>query len=569
MSGPDWVAFLAYFAVLLCVGLLPRRRAAGGVEDYFVSGRKLGWLLAGTSMIAASFSSDTPLLVSGLVRSRGLWGNWLWWGFGLSAVLTVFLFAPLWRASAVVTDAEIAELRYSGRGAAVLRGVKAVYWGLLYNCFAAGAWSVSGLAKVAGATTGLGRAEAIGLCAVLGTLYAAASGLWGLVLTDALQFCVAVAGGLIVAICAVAAAGGLAATAGALSPEQSELLPLHGPGLEYVMPFLLVQWWAWKNTDGSGVLIQRMAACRDEREARRASLWYALVHYALRGWPWALAGAASLLLVPASELPRLASGAPDHESAYAVLLVRVVPPVLRGLVVAWFFAEFMSAVAQAMNWGSSLLVNDLYRRFWRPEASAAQAVAVARLGSVAVMAGAVATAFVSDEITKAFGYVVLGTAAIGVVSALRWLWWRLNAWAEVVAMALSPLMTFVLAEPLLAALGIEPAPTAKALCVVLGGAGPAVLVSLLTPPDSVERLEAFYRRVRPPGPGWGPVALRCPEVRPAFTLRRVGVCWLLGVGLVYGLLFGIGGLLFGSKAGGLAGLGVSAASGALLRRVLP
>jgi solute:Na+ symporter, SSS family len=568
MSGADWAAAAAYLVVLLAVGLLPRRRGGTDVEDYFVSGRRLPWWLAGTSMIAASFSSDTPLLVSGLVRSKGLWANWLWWGFGVSAVLTVFLFAPLWRSAAVVTDAELTELRYSGGRAAVLRGVKAVYWGLLYNCFAAGAWSVNGLAKVAGATTGLGRNPSIALCAALGTLYAAASGLWGLVTTDFLQFCAAVAGGLLVAGYAVNAAGGLAATANALSPSQAELLPLHGPGLEYALPFLLVQWWAWKNTDGSGVLIQRMAACRDEREAARASLWYALVHYGLRCWPWALVGAASLVLLPSAKLPLLANGQPDHEAAYAAVLVQVVPPVLRGLVVAWFFAEFMSAIAQAMNWGGSLLVNDLYRRFVRPEASPERLVAVARATSVAVMAGAVATAFVSDNIATAFGYVVSGTAAVGVVSALRWLWWRLNAWSEIVAMVLSPLWTFVLADPVLRGLGVEPTPLVRTVLIVLGGAVPAVLAALVTAPDDAERLEAFYRRVRPPGPGWGPVARHCPEVRPAVSLRKIGLCWVLGLGLVYGLMFGVGGLLFGSRETGLAALGVSAASGALLRRVL-
>jgi solute:Na+ symporter, SSS family len=551
--------------VLVGVGLAPRRRASGGVEAYFVSGRSLPWWIAGTSMIAASFASDTPLLVSGLVRSRGLWGNWMWWGLGISAVLTVFLFAPLWRSARVLTDVELSELRYSGRRAAALRGVKALYWGVLYNCYAAGAWSVSGLAKVASATTGMERDLAIWICAVLGTAYAAASGLWGLVLTDMLQFGLAVVGGLLVAWYAVEAAGGLDATLAALSPEQAELLPLSGPGLEFVLPFLLIQWWAWKNTDGSGILVQRMAACRDEREAVRASLWYVLVHYGLRAWPWILVGAASLVLVPLESLPRLASGAPDHESAYPILLTTVLPAGLRGLVVAWFFAEFMSAVAQAMNWGSSLVVNDLYRRFVHPEASERRCVAVGRIASVAIMGGAVATAFLSDDIAAAFVYVISGTAAVGVVAALRWLWWRLNAWSEVVAMALSPLMTFLLAEPLLGLLGVEPTPVTRTLAIVLGAAGPAVLASLLTAPDEPEHLRAFYRRVRPPALGWGPVARACPEVVPRLSFRRVALLWLLGLGLVYGVLFGIGGLVLG-RGYGPAALAVALACAAALLR---
>lgn len=560
----DWIALAIYFAVLLGIGLWPRRRGSGDVEDYFVSGRRLSWWLAGTSMIAASFASDTPLLVSGLVRSKGLWGNWLWWGFGISAVLTVFLFAPMWRAAAVVTDAELTELRYSGRAAAALRGVKAVYWGVLYNCLSAGAWSVSGLAKVAGVVTGLERGQTIVLCAIVGTLYAVVSGLWGLVLTDALQFVMAVTGGLLVAGYAVHAAGGLAATTSALTPGQAELLPLSGPGLEYLLPFLLVQWWAWKNTDGSGVLIQRMAACKDERHAMGASLWFALVHYGLRCWPWALVGAASLVLVPASELPVLANGQPDAESAYAIVMTRVLPAGLRGLVLAWFFAEFMSAVAQAMNWGSSLLVNDLYRRFLRPRATEAEAMRVARLGSVLVMLGAVATAFVSDNIAAAFGAIVSGTAAIGVVTALRWLWWRVNAWAEIVAMVLSPLWTFVLADPVLRWLGVASTPMSRALCIVIGGAVPAVLASLLTQPDDPARLEAFYRRVRPPGPGWAPISRRCPEIQPSISLGRVGLSWLLGLGLVYGTMFAIGEGLFGTSGRAWVACAVALVCGAAL-----
>ncbi|MBI3096831.1 MAG: Na+:solute symporter [Planctomycetes bacterium] len=419
MTPLDWTVLLVYFALLLGIGLLPSRKASAGAEDYFVSGRTLPWWMAGTSLIAASFASDTPLLVSGLVRSKGLWGNWLWWGFGISAVLTVFLFAPLWRSARVVTDVELTELRYSGDGAAVLRGVKSFYWGVLFNCFTAGAWAVTGLVKVTAALTGLGKTDSILLCAG------------------------------VVAWHAVDAAGGLDAVTATLPAGHLQILPLEGIGFEYCLPFLAIQWWAWKNTDGSGVMVQRWASCRDERHAMGATLWYAVVHYGLRCWPWVLVGLASIVLVPASDLPRLANGSPDHEAAYPIVMARVIPAGLRGAVVAWFFAEFMSSIAQSMNWGGSLLVNDYYRRFLRPEASAGHYVNAGRVASMLVMGGAVATAFLTESIAKAFEYVITGTAAIGVVAILRWLWWRVNAWAEISAMILSPLMTFVLRDPIL------------------------------------------------------------------------------------------------------------------------
>lgn len=568
MTPLDWTILAVYFAVLLGIGLLPSRKASSGTDDYFVSGRTLPWWVAGTSLIAASFASDTPLLVSGLVRSKGLWGNWLWWGFGISAVLTVFLFAPLWRSAGVVTDAELTELRYSGRGAAVLRGTKSLYWGVLFNCFTAGAWAVTGLVKVTAAATGLGKTESIFLCAGIGTLYAVASGLWGLVMTDLFQFAMAVIGGLAVAYFAVDAAGGLGTIVAAVPSAQMEILPSSGDGFAFCLPFLAIQWWAWKNTDGSGVMVQRWASCRNERHAMGATLWYAVVHYGLRCWPWVLVGLASVVLVPTSELPLLKNGSPDHEAAYPIVMARVIPVGLRGAVIAWFFAEFMSSIAQSMNWGGSLLVNDFYRRFLRPEASPGHYVLVGRIASVFVMGGAVATAFFTDDIAKAFGYVITGTAAIGVVSMLRWLWWRVNAWSEIVAMILSPLMTFIFVEPYIWYYQVPATPIARTLVVVAGGVIPAILIAFVTPADDRDRLKAFYRRVRPPGPGWGPIARECPEVQPAISLGRVGLCWLLGLGLVYGTMWGVGASLFGQQPTGAIGGGVALVSGLALWAVV-
>lgn len=528
MTSLDWGVVAGYFAILLAIGLWPRRRAAADTDEYFVSGRALPWWMAGTSLIAASFASDTPLLVSGLVRSQGLWGNWMWLGLGVSTVMAAFLFAPLWRRAAVVTDAELTELRYSGRSAAALRGAKAIYWGLLINAYTVGALAVTGGVKVAAVTTGLGKPEAILICCALGGLYAIVSGLWGLVMTDLFQFAVAIVGGIVVAVAAVREAGGL----GAL--PSGPLLPTEGDGLAYCLPFLLVSWWAWKNTDGSGVMVQRWAACRSERHALGATLWYALFHYGVRLWPWVLVGLASMVLIPT---------AADPESVYPQMILRVLGPGLRGFIIAWFFAEFMSAIAQSMNWGGSLLVNDFYRRFVVRDASPRHYVTAARLASALVMAGAMATAFFSGDIAGAFSRVLSVTAAVGVVFMLRWLWWRVNAWSEITAMILSPLLTFALAD--------VRSPMARTLAIVLGGTVPAILAGLITAPAARDRLKDFYRRVRPPG-AWGPVAAMCPDVRVPTTLAGVMANWALGLALVYGTLWGGWALLFGRMPYGLA-----------------
>ncbi|HEY3225431.1 MAG TPA: sodium:solute symporter family protein [Planctomycetota bacterium] len=559
MTGVDWIVVAVYGVFLVAVGLWQKRRASGGVDDYFVSGRKLRWWVAGTSMIAASFASDTPLLVSSLVRSKGIWGNWLWWSLGISTILTVFLFAPLWRRAGVVTEAELTEARYSGRTAAALRGFKAVYWGVLYNCYAAGALAFIGLGTVLEATTHIGKSQAILVCAGLGGLYAIVSGLWGVVATDFVQFFFAIAGAIVLAVVAVGAAGGLGAVAAHVPPDKLTFLPLESDGLRYCLSLLLIQWWAWKNTDGGGMLVQRMAACRDEREAVYATLWYNVVHYAVRCWPWVMVGLASLVLIPDA----------PHQSAYALVIREYLPAGLRGLVVAWFMAEFMASIAGAMNWGGSLVVNDLYRRFVKRGGTERHYLAVSRASTVVIIAGAVLTALLSDDIATAFGIILKVTAGIGIVQAARWLWWRVNAWSEIAALVASPVMVFAVVPALGPGLN-----DMEALAVIVAGSLlPVSIVTFVTKPEDPMALEAFYRKVRPPGPGWGPIAARCPEVRPSMSLKTIAIYWLLGVGAIYGMMYGIGSVLLLRPHGWVAIAGgltlLLALVAALRRREIP
>jgi len=551
VGSADWIVVGAYLGCLVLIGVIQKRRAQGKVDDFFVSGRRLPWWIAGTSMIAASFASDTPLLVSGLVREYGIWRNWMWWGSAISLILTVFFFSRLWRRSLVLTEVELTELRYSGRPAAVLRGFKAIYWGFLYNCFVAGAWSVTGLSKVLQSATGLDPRYAILVCATIACVYSVLSGFWGVVATDCFQFVLAIFGAIACAYFSVKAAGGWSAMMAAVPAQKIAWIPDQGAMFTWFLSFVLVNWWAWKNTDGGGLLVQRMAACKNERHAVYATLWYNVFHYAVRCWPWVVVALASIALIPDSALPFKPGSktARDHEMAYAIMITTVVPAGLKGLLIGWFLAEFMSSINTHTNWGSSMLVNDLYRRFWKPKAAEAHYVWVGRLATFAVMVGAVGSAFLTGDIAKSFEYVLQGSAAIGVVAAVRWLWWRANVWTEVVAMVLSPVTTFLL-HPLwiqphvLPWLGIPDNRLVTLLSIVLASCVPALLVTLLTPADRAETLRDFYRRVRPPGPGWRRIAAECPGVRSDLMLFKLLGLWILGVGAVYGMMYGIYAFLF-------------------------
>lgn len=567
MSGLDLGVLFGYLALLVGIGVWQRRRASASTEEYFVSGRTLPWYVAGTSMIASSFASDTPLLVSGLVREFGIWRNWVWWSNAISLILTVFFFSRLWRRAGVLTEVELTELRYSGTSAAALRGFKALYWGLLYNAFVAGAWAVTGLRKVFQVALDVEPTTAILVCGVIACAYSVLSGYWGVVATDCFQFVLALLGSIACAVYAVQAAGGWDAMLVAVPPEKLACIPAAGSTHWYwFLSLVMVNWWAWKNTDGGGLLVQRMASCRNERHAVWATLWYQVFHTALRGWPWIVVALASFAVVPDAALPfklGVTPPVPDHEAAYAVMIRTVLPAGLRGLVIGWFLAEFMSSINTQTNWGSSLLVNDFYKRFVNPDATQAQSLAVARWSTVLVMAGALGTAFLSGDIQKSFDYVLQGTAAIGVVAALRWLWWRVNVWTEVTVMILSPLTTFVIypmgiQKYVLPWLGIADNRMVLLVSTVLVGVGTALVVTWLTRPSEDRTLQEFYRRVRPPGPGWRRIAAQCPGVTCDLRLPRLLGLWLAGVLCVFGLMYAVYAILFGHR------FGWGMASGALL-----
>lgn len=542
MAALDWWIVGLYLVGTLAVGLWLARRASGSLVEFFVSGRSLPWWLAGTSMAATTFSVDTPLYVTGVVARRGIAGNWEWWAFALSHVLLIYLFARLWRRAEVVTDAELTEIRYGGRPAAVLRGTRAFLFAVPINCIAIG-YVMLAMRKVIEALgvmqtlppwmPGDERLWIVVGLSIFVLIYAGLSGLWGVVATDFLQFGLAMLGALLVAGYALVDIGGIAELkAGLEAAGRSDVLRMvPEPGsvdlpMGTFLAYLGIQWWAWRRSDGGGEFVQRMSAARTEADAEKAAWLFNLLHYVIRAWPWILAALAALVVFPDLE---------DPEMGYPLLMLRYLPAGVLGLVVASFVAAFMSTVSTQINWGASYVVNDLWARFVEPDATQERLVLMGRLASVLMVAIGGAAAFFTEDVGTVFRFVIAIGTGPGAVLILRWFWWRINAWAELSAM----LGGFAIA--LLTYTDWFPVLTFGArLAVTAFGSGVLWLsVMYLTKPESEETLERFYRRVRPGGPGWRRFSERTglpPETDLSSDLvRTLGAAMFL-----FGLLFATG-----------------------------
>jgi Na+/proline symporter len=553
----DWGIIAGYVVLAMAVGLYFTRRASSSVEQFFVSGRSLPWWLAGTSMAATNFSIDTPVAISGLVAKEGVAGVWFFWSSGIAAMLATFFFARLWRRAGVITDAEIIELRYSGRPAAALRLVKGLYFGVLINCFVLG-WVMTAMLKVMGEVTDLDRMTILVFFVGIALVYTLLSGFWGVVVTDLLQYVVALAGSLAVAIYAVRAAGGLGEMTGRLArrfPEGgvTDFVPGLSSGsgpLSMFLVYIGLQWWAHKYADGGGKTIQRMLAARDERQAVLGTLWFALANYALQVWPWILTALAAL-----ARWGRLA----DPEAAYPRTMIDVLPHGLLGLATVALLGAFMSTVDTHLNLGASYMVNDLYRRFLVKRASEAHYVLASRISMLLNMALACLIGWQIKSVGRAWKFVLAFVAGAGPTFILRWFWWRANAWTELGALAASGVVaTYLqLAHP-------ELLYSFRLLAVVGLSAAVWLPATLLTPPSAEARLAEFLRRVRPGSPGWAGLAARLGITQEPF-FRRAAVRWLAGCGVLFGLCFGLGHLLVGRA---LHGAALLAAGGVLLGLIL-
>jgi len=581
LAALDWLIVVAFFAVTLGIGMAASRRAGSSSVEYFLSGRHMPWWLLGVSMVATTFSADTPNLVTDIVRQNGVAGNWVWWAFLLTGMLTVFVYARLWRRSKVLTDLEFYEIRYSGRAAAFLRGFRALYLGVFFNVLIMATVSLA-MIKIAGVMLGYSPVKTLIIASVITAAYSAAGGLRAVVLTDFLQFGLAMAGAIGAAVVAVRMpqVGGLThllqhpALAGKTSflPDFSDTSMV----ISLLVIPLAVQWWSvWypgAEPGGGGYIAQRMLSARDEDGAVKATLFFNVAHYALRPWPWIIVALSSLVVFPdlaslRAAFPHVDPSVVRNDLAYPAML-SYLPTGLLGLVVASLIAAFMSTISSHLNWGSSYIVNDFYHRFVKSGADEAELVRVGRIATVVLMVLAGLLALLLSNALQAFNILLQIGAGTGLLFLLRWFWWRVNPWSEITGMGVSFAVAvyFQFIHPHL------PLPSLSTHLMLVAGVTITTLswigVTLVTPPSDAATLRSFYRLVRPGGPGWKEIE----EQLDGGELDRAGGAWevpsgilrmTLGCFAVYGALFATGYWIYGNllPAVLLSAVAVAAAAG--------
>ncbi len=638
MAALDWAAVVAYVLFALAVGVFYARRAGKNVDEFFLSGRTLPWWITGTSMIATSFASDTPLLISGWVRDFGIWKNWVWWCYAVSGMFMVFLFARYWRAGRIMTKAELVELRYPGAAARALRGGLGAMHAFMINPLIL-SWVLLAAAKILGGLFGIDKIVGLSLACGLALSYSLMAGFWGVVITDLVQFLMAMVGAIVLAMLAWRAVGGTdaihdAVADGTISSGTLDIIPEFGAnGMSAAfagfLVYLGVAWWVAENADGPTVAVQRIAASRNERHGMLASLWFHVGHYALRPWCWIAVGLASLLVLPQIEwkapttgqvtaaeegrvvIKRKAGGSmalstdpardwkpiptvqvgddvkqgdviakTDSERAYVVMMKRYLPIGLLGLVVASLLAAFMSTVDTHVNLASSYFVNDLYRRWWKREASDRHYVGIARIVSVVVLLAGGLVAWQADSIARLFEFFLAFLGGVGPVYLMRWFWWRVRASTEITAMVASAItaITIQLKE---GRIGLDLGPLSPdgklghpgTLCVVAVVSVACALIAMVLArrPDPAS-LVPFYKRVRPIG-AWGPVRALARDVTPIGNVGLVIGGALSGLALVWGGMLGIGYWMLGYGQATAVSFAMCAAGGVgtacALRRLVP
>ena len=579
----DWIVVCLYIAVTLVTGLYFARRAGRQTDEFFLGGRSMPWWLLGTSMVATTFSTDTPNLVTDLVRTGGVSENWIWWAMGISGMCTVFFYAQLWRRSNILTDVGFYELRYSGRPAAFLRGFRALYLGIFFNVMIMATVTLAAI-KIGGVLLGVSKYEVILIAGTVTALYSATSGLWGVVVTDLLLFIVAMTGSLAAAYYAVQqpAVGGLNGlfTNPALEGKLA-LLPdftdLHSAAAIFIIP-IAVQWWStWypgAEPGGGGYIAQRMLAAKDESHALKATLWFNLAHYALRPWPWIIVALASLIVYPTLDSIQAAFPTVDpsivrHDLAYPAMLV-FLPSGLLGLVVASLAAAYMSTISTHLNWGASYIIDDWYRRFISPDREDRHYLRLARLATIGLIILAGIVSLWLENALQAFQILLQIGAGTGLVFLLRWFWWRINAWSEISAMIISFLIAVYFQFVHTNILGLEPLePSFQLVFGVLLTSVGWVTVTLLTPPASPETLKSFHQLIRPMGGGWRGAGLGLEPEPNGSSPTAAFLAWFLGCIAIYGALFGTGYALYGRNTLSLLCITIAALAILWLFRLLP
>lgn len=594
----DYVVVLLFFLIVFGIAAYYSRQAGKGTKEFFLSARNLPWYIAGTAMVATTFAADTPLAVTELVARNGIAGNWLWWNLAIGGMLTVFFFAKLWRRSGIMTDVEFVELRYSGKAAAVLRGFRALYLGLFMNAIVMG-WVNKAMEKIFKVT--LPEFDAFLLVIIAAgiiAIYASASGLVGTARTDSFQFVFAMLGCIILAILVIQLPqiGGMVALKEKLAPQVLDFFPRIGRvsvggvtggalaiSVGAFFAHIGLQWWSsWypgADPGGGGYIAQRMMSAKDEKHSLFATLWFTIAHYTLRPWPWIVVALAALVLLPRAENPELIraenpllyekvveafqnpdllkSNHPPYQESefkemyekyentvdpgvmYPKLMLRFLPSGLLGLLIAVFLAAYMSTIASQLNWGTSYLINDFYRRFIKTKADEKHYVLISRFGIILMTIFSLfITRYFLTTISGAWEFIINASAGMGAVLILRWYWWRINAWSEISAMIV-PLIIYPIARY---AFGMQSPLTLYP--IVFGTTLIWLVVTFITKPVQQEKLIEFYGRAHPGGLGWKKIAALVPSAPKVSGFGRQFLNWFLGVVVVYTFLFGFGEIIF-------------------------
>ncbi len=572
VSQLDWLIIIVYFIFSLVISLYFSKKAGKDTGNFFLSGRSLPWWIAGTSMVATTFAADTPLAVTELVSKNGIAGNWLWWNMVFGGILTVFFFARLWRRADILTDAEFVAIRYDGKPAKFLRGFRAVYIGILMNAVVI-AWVNLAMVKILKVMfpdlTIFGLHEVnflgihlsshliyVGLMMFFVAIYASMSGLMGVSVTDSFQFVMAMTGSIALAYYAVKHIGGIDGLKHSLSSQKwlFDFIPdISSSGvsqnsdngilklsLTALFTYLGVQWWAsWypgAEPGGGGYIAQRMMSAKDEKHSLFATLWFNIAHYALRPWPWILAAMVAMVLYPDAQ---------DKGATYVMLIRDLLPSGLLGLMLAAFFAAYMSTLASQTVWGTSYIINDLFRPFLKPGASEKYYVKISRITTFVLMFIALIITTQIKQISQAWQLILIASGGIGLVLILRWFWWRINAWSEITAMV-APyfLLPFLLNDKFGFGLSISDDYPVVLLSIVAWSTFWWLAVTFITRPTSGEKLKSFYTKVHPGGIGWKPIAEKLPEVKGDKGFGLMFANWFTGSIMVIFTLFGIGKFIF-------------------------
>lgn len=578
----DWLSIIAFFVISLIIGIWVSRQASASVSEFFLSGRDMPWWLLGVSMVATTFSADTPNLVTDIVRQNGVSGNWEWWAFLLTGMLTVFVYSKLWRRSEVLTDLEFYELRYSGKTAAFLRGFRSIYLGVFFNIMIMATVCLAAI-KIGGVLLDLSPVQTLLIASVVTVIYSSLGGLKGVLITDFVQFVIAMIGSVYASyvIINLPEVGGLEAmlTHEDVMPKldmlpdftkTETLVPL------FIIP-LAVQWWSvWypgAEPGGGGYIAQRMLSAKDEKNAIGATLFFNVAHYALRPWPWILIALASLIVFPTLEsiqvaFPNVAPEIIKHDLAYPAMLTYL-PHGLLGVVIASLIAAFMSTISTHLNWGASYIVNDFYKRFVNPNSSEKTLVNVGRISTVILMVFSAILALYLENAIQAFRILMTIGAGTGLIFILRWFWWRINAWTEISGMIVSFLVAIYF-EFIHEAVGFNPLEGyQKLLLGVILTTIVWVIVTFMTRETDEDQLIEFYKKVRPGGPGWKKVLegakaknIVLEPVKEKLSLEILSV--FIGTIAVFAALFATGYFIYGRLALGAVISLISAAGFAWL-----